>query len=97
MGLGDPRVSPSLPSPAPRKRAMIINNALAFLGGALMGLAKLGCSYEMMILGRFLIGAYSGNGQRPPANRRVGPLGGWAGGWMPGDVGWGGVSWDLGG
>uniref|UniRef100_A0A674JYG9 Solute carrier family 2, facilitated glucose transporter member 4 n=2 Tax=Terrapene triunguis TaxID=2587831 RepID=A0A674JYG9_9SAUR len=43
-----------------RKRAMIINNALAFLGGALMGLAKLGCSYEMMILGRFLIGAYSG-------------------------------------
>uniref|UniRef100_A0A8C0H3B3 Solute carrier family 2, facilitated glucose transporter member 4 n=1 Tax=Chelonoidis abingdonii TaxID=106734 RepID=A0A8C0H3B3_CHEAB len=41
-------------------RAMIINNALAFLGGALMGLAKLGCSYEMMILGRFLIGAYSG-------------------------------------
>ncbi|XP_044856583.1 solute carrier family 2, facilitated glucose transporter member 4 isoform X1 [Mauremys mutica] len=43
-----------------RKRAMILNNALAFLGGALMGLAKLGCSYEMMILGRFLIGAFSG-------------------------------------
>ncbi|XP_074839186.1 solute carrier family 2, facilitated glucose transporter member 4 [Carettochelys insculpta] len=43
-----------------RKRAIIVSNALAFLGGALMGLAKLGCSYEMIILGRFLIGAYSG-------------------------------------
>ncbi|XP_061447174.1 solute carrier family 2, facilitated glucose transporter member 4 isoform X1 [Rhineura floridana] len=43
-----------------RKRAMIVNNALAFLGGAFMGLAKLGKSYEMMIIGRFLIGAFSG-------------------------------------
>ncbi|XP_063157761.1 solute carrier family 2, facilitated glucose transporter member 4 isoform X2 [Candoia aspera] len=43
-----------------RKRAMIINNGLAFLGGSLMGLAKLGKSYEMMIFGRFMIGAFSG-------------------------------------
>ncbi|XP_026546500.1 solute carrier family 2, facilitated glucose transporter member 4-like [Notechis scutatus] len=42
------------------KRAMIINNGLAFLGGGLMGLAKLGKSYEMMIFGRFVIGAFSG-------------------------------------
>ncbi|KAG8147861.1 hypothetical protein E2320_000029, partial [Naja naja] len=42
-----------------RKRAMIINNGLAFLGGGLMGLAKLGKSYEMMIFGRFVIGAFS--------------------------------------
>ncbi|KAH0626084.1 hypothetical protein JD844_000822 [Phrynosoma platyrhinos] len=43
-----------------RKRAMIVNNGLAFLGGGLMGMAQLGKSYEMMILGRFLIGAFSG-------------------------------------
>ncbi|KAL7982983.1 hypothetical protein Chor_013589 [Crotalus horridus] len=43
-----------------RKRAMIVNNGLAFLGGGLMGLAKLGKSYEMMIFGRFVIGAFSG-------------------------------------
>ncbi|XP_015275832.1 PREDICTED: solute carrier family 2, facilitated glucose transporter member 4 isoform X1 [Gekko japonicus] len=43
-----------------RKRAMIVNNALAFVGGALMGLAQVGKSYEMMILGRFLIGVFSG-------------------------------------
>ncbi|KAJ7313240.1 hypothetical protein JRQ81_004522 [Phrynocephalus forsythii] len=43
-----------------RKRAIIVNNGLAFLGGGLMGLAKLGKSYEMMIFGRFLIGAFSG-------------------------------------
>ncbi|XP_077170577.1 solute carrier family 2, facilitated glucose transporter member 4 isoform X3 [Paroedura picta] len=43
-----------------RKRAMIVNNSLAFLGGAMMGLAQVGKSYEMMILGRFLIGVFSG-------------------------------------
>uniref|UniRef100_A0A671ER10 Solute carrier family 2, facilitated glucose transporter member 4 n=1 Tax=Rhinolophus ferrumequinum TaxID=59479 RepID=A0A671ER10_RHIFE len=43
-----------------RKRAMLINNTLAVLGGALMGLANAAASYEMLILGRFLIGAYSG-------------------------------------
>lgn len=39
---------------------MLINNTLAVLGGALMGLANAAASYEMLILGRFLIGAYSG-------------------------------------
>uniref|UniRef100_A0A8I3PDC9 Solute carrier family 2, facilitated glucose transporter member 4 n=1 Tax=Canis lupus familiaris TaxID=9615 RepID=A0A8I3PDC9_CANLF len=43
-----------------RKRAMLVNNVLAVLGGALMGLAHAAASYEMLILGRFLIGAYSG-------------------------------------
>ena len=39
---------------------MLFNNVLAVLGGALMGLAKAAASYELLILGRFLIGAYSG-------------------------------------
>lgn len=39
---------------------MLVNNILAVLGGALMGLANAAASYEMLILGRFLIGAYSG-------------------------------------
>lgn len=39
---------------------MLVNNALALLGGTLMGLANAASSYEMLILGRFLIGAYSG-------------------------------------
>ncbi|XP_056407646.1 solute carrier family 2, facilitated glucose transporter member 4-like [Hyla sarda] len=43
-----------------RKRAMIVNNIFAFLGGSLMGLTQISQSYEMMIIGRFLIGAYSG-------------------------------------
>lgn len=43
-----------------RKRAMLANNVLAVLGGALMGLANAAASYEILILGRFLIGAYSG-------------------------------------
>lgn len=41
---------------------MLVNNVLAMLGGALMGLANAAASYEMLILGRFLIGAYSGTG-----------------------------------
>lgn len=55
----------SLPA---RKRAMLVNNALALLGGTLMGLANAASSYEMLILGRFLIGAYSGTqGHHGPA------------------------------
>lgn len=47
---------------------MLVNNALAVLGGALMGLANAAASYEMLILGRFLIGAYSGTqGHHGPA------------------------------
>lgn len=43
-----------------RRKAMLINNLFAFIGGSLMGLCKLCSSFEMMILGRFIIGAYCG-------------------------------------
>ncbi|XP_077400940.1 solute carrier family 2, facilitated glucose transporter member 4-like isoform X1 [Vanacampus margaritifer] len=43
-----------------RRKAMLINNLFAFVGGSLMGLSKLCHSFEMMILGRFVIGAYCG-------------------------------------
>lgn len=47
---------------------MLVNNILAVLGGTLMGLANAAASYEMLILGRFLIGAYSGtDGRHGPA------------------------------
>ena len=39
---------------------MLINNLFAFIGGALMAMSKLCQSFEMMILGRFIIGAYCG-------------------------------------
>ncbi|XP_052005770.1 solute carrier family 2, facilitated glucose transporter member 4-like [Xyrauchen texanus] len=43
-----------------RRKAMLINNVLAFIGGGLMGMSKISRSFEMMILGRFIIGAYCG-------------------------------------
>uniref|UniRef100_A0A8C7WPG1 Solute carrier family 2, facilitated glucose transporter member 4 n=1 Tax=Oryzias sinensis TaxID=183150 RepID=A0A8C7WPG1_9TELE len=43
----------------PRK-AMLLNNLFAFIGGSMMGMSKLCRSFEMMILGRFIIGAYCG-------------------------------------
>ncbi|XP_065145034.1 solute carrier family 2, facilitated glucose transporter member 4-like [Paramisgurnus dabryanus] len=43
-----------------RRKAMLINNLLAFIGGGLMGMSKICRSFEMMILGRFTIGAYCG-------------------------------------
>uniref|UniRef100_A0A3Q4HUN5 Solute carrier family 2, facilitated glucose transporter member 4 n=1 Tax=Neolamprologus brichardi TaxID=32507 RepID=A0A3Q4HUN5_NEOBR len=43
-----------------RRKAMLINNLFAFIGGSLMGMSKLCRSFEMMILGRFVIGAYCG-------------------------------------
>ncbi|KAG7243406.1 hypothetical protein INR49_011863 [Caranx melampygus] len=43
-----------------RRKAMLINNLLAFIGGSMMGLSKLCRSFEMMIFGRFVIGAYCG-------------------------------------
>lgn len=39
---------------------MLINNMFAFIGGSLMAFSKLCRSFEMMILGRFVIGAYCG-------------------------------------
>lgn len=65
--LGALTLTASLCLPA-RKRAMLVNNVLAVLGGSLMGLANAAASYEMLILGRFLIGAYSGtHGHHSPA------------------------------
>lgn len=43
-----------------RRKAMLINNLFAFIGGSLMGLSKLCRSFEMMIMGRFIIGAFCG-------------------------------------
>ncbi|KAM3591198.1 uncharacterized protein V6R79_024512 [Siganus canaliculatus] len=43
-----------------RRKAMLINNLFAFIGGSLMGMSKICASFEMMILGRFIIGAYCG-------------------------------------
>ncbi|XP_022616439.1 solute carrier family 2, facilitated glucose transporter member 4 [Seriola dumerili] len=43
-----------------RRKAMLINNLLAFIGGSMMGLSKLCRSFEMMIFGRFIIGAFCG-------------------------------------
>ncbi|GAB0201218.1 solute carrier family 2, facilitated glucose transporter member 4-like [Grus japonensis] len=43
-----------------RKGALLASNGLAVVGGALMGGAKLGPSYILIIIGRFIIGAHSG-------------------------------------
>uniref|UniRef100_A0A3Q2FH15 Solute carrier family 2, facilitated glucose transporter member 4 n=1 Tax=Cyprinodon variegatus TaxID=28743 RepID=A0A3Q2FH15_CYPVA len=43
-----------------RRKAMLANNLFAFIGGSLMGMSKLCMSFEMMILGRFIIGLASG-------------------------------------
>uniref|UniRef100_A0A8C6U1B8 Solute carrier family 2, facilitated glucose transporter member 4 n=1 Tax=Neogobius melanostomus TaxID=47308 RepID=A0A8C6U1B8_9GOBI len=42
------------------RNSMLINNLFAFIGGSLMGLSKLCRSFEMMIMGRFIIGAFCG-------------------------------------
>ncbi|KAJ3585380.1 hypothetical protein NHX12_014101 [Muraenolepis orangiensis] len=43
-----------------RRKAMLVNNVFAFIGGGLMGMSKISRSIEMMVLGRFVIGAYCG-------------------------------------
>ncbi|XP_028985187.1 solute carrier family 2, facilitated glucose transporter member 4-like [Betta splendens] len=60
-----------------RRKAMLINNLLAFIGGSLMGLSKLCRSFEMMILGRFVIGAYCGlaSGLTPMYVGEISPTG----------------------
>ncbi|XP_061150290.1 solute carrier family 2, facilitated glucose transporter member 4-like [Syngnathus typhle] len=60
-----------------RRKAMLVNNVLAFLGGSLMGLSKLCRSFEMMIIGRFVIGAYSGlaSGLTPMYVGEIAPTG----------------------
>lgn len=39
---------------------MLMVNVLAFIGAALMGFSKMANSWEMLIIGRFVIGLYSG-------------------------------------
>lgn len=39
---------------------MLMANVLAFIASALMGFSKMGASWEMLILGRFVVGLYSG-------------------------------------
>ncbi|XP_027563464.1 solute carrier family 2, facilitated glucose transporter member 4-like, partial [Neopelma chrysocephalum] len=42
------------------KGALLATNGLAVVGGALMGGAKLGPTYILIIIGRLIVGAYSG-------------------------------------
>lgn len=39
---------------------MFMANALAFISAALMGFSKMAASWEMLIIGRFIVGLYSG-------------------------------------
>ncbi|XP_075071879.1 solute carrier family 2, facilitated glucose transporter member 3-like [Mixophyes fleayi] len=43
-----------------RRNAMMLVNVAAVVGGAFMALSKLAWSMEMLIIGRFIIGVYSG-------------------------------------
>ncbi|XP_029907520.1 solute carrier family 2, facilitated glucose transporter member 1 isoform X2 [Myripristis murdjan] len=43
-----------------RKNSMLMANVLAFAAAALMGFSKMSSSWEMLIIGRFVVGLYSG-------------------------------------
>ncbi|XP_007441028.2 solute carrier family 2, facilitated glucose transporter member 1 [Python bivittatus] len=43
-----------------RRNSMLMSNSLAFLAAILMGFSKLAGSFEMLIIGRFIVGIYSG-------------------------------------
>ncbi|XP_077114266.1 solute carrier family 2, facilitated glucose transporter member 3-like isoform X1 [Ranitomeya variabilis] len=43
-----------------RRNSMLLVNIAALVGGALMALSKLAWSFEMLIIGRFIIGVFSG-------------------------------------
>uniref|UniRef100_A0A670ZIL3 Solute carrier family 2 member 1 n=1 Tax=Pseudonaja textilis TaxID=8673 RepID=A0A670ZIL3_PSETE len=43
-----------------RRNSMLMSNSLAFLSAILMGFSKMAGSFEMLILGRFIVGIYSG-------------------------------------
>ncbi|KAG7472200.1 hypothetical protein MATL_G00106370 [Megalops atlanticus] len=43
-----------------RRNSMLIANVLAFIAAVLMGFSKLAASWEMLIVGRFVVGLYSG-------------------------------------
>lgn len=43
-----------------RRNSMLMANAIAFISVAFMGFSKLAASFEMLIIGRFIVGLYSG-------------------------------------
>ncbi|XP_076848078.1 solute carrier family 2, facilitated glucose transporter member 1a [Brachyhypopomus gauderio] len=43
-----------------RRNSMLLVNVLAFIAAALMGFSKLAASWEMLIVGRLVVGVYSG-------------------------------------
>uniref|UniRef100_A0A8C7MZZ6 Solute carrier family 2 member 1a n=1 Tax=Oncorhynchus kisutch TaxID=8019 RepID=A0A8C7MZZ6_ONCKI len=43
-----------------RRNSMLIANVLAFISAGFMGFSKLAASWEMLIIGRFIVGLYSG-------------------------------------
>ncbi|XP_044154251.1 solute carrier family 2, facilitated glucose transporter member 3-like [Bufo gargarizans] len=43
-----------------RRNSMLLVNVAALVGGALMALSKIAWSFEMLIIGRFIIGIFSG-------------------------------------
>ncbi|CAL8340891.1 unnamed protein product [Merluccius merluccius] len=43
-----------------RRNSMLMANVLAFIAAALMGFSQMASSWEMLILGRFVVGLYSG-------------------------------------
>uniref|UniRef100_A0A3B3Z0V9 Major facilitator superfamily (MFS) profile domain-containing protein n=1 Tax=Poecilia mexicana TaxID=48701 RepID=A0A3B3Z0V9_9TELE len=43
-----------------RRNSMLMANVLAFLAAVFMGFSKLAASFEMLIIGRFIVGLYSG-------------------------------------
>ncbi|KAI2655365.1 Solute carrier family 2, facilitated glucose transporter member 3 [Labeo rohita] len=43
-----------------RRKAMLLSNILALIGGGLMGLSAVSTSYELIIVGRLVIGAFCG-------------------------------------
>ncbi|XP_027002827.1 solute carrier family 2, facilitated glucose transporter member 1 [Tachysurus fulvidraco] len=43
-----------------RRNSMLMVNVLAYISAALMGFSKLAASWEMLIIGRFMVGLYSG-------------------------------------
>uniref|UniRef100_A0A7N8YP44 Solute carrier family 2 member 1b n=1 Tax=Mastacembelus armatus TaxID=205130 RepID=A0A7N8YP44_9TELE len=43
-----------------RRNSMLMANVLAFIAAALMGFSKMARSWEMLIIGRFVVGLYSG-------------------------------------
>lgn len=44
-----------------RKGGLLLNNVLGISGACLMGFTKVSHSYEMLFLGRFIIGVNCGN------------------------------------